>query len=147
MKTCSFKVLFEKDKWPDEADEKAVWRAWVPVLPAAHAWGDTERQALENLRNAVELVLEDLMERGQPIPLEPRPPIADCPRMDNRSAKRRVWPSPKQRCDPFFAHPDGRRVTIHVHSPSQTLKIGTLKEIIENEARWSEEDLTRLGLL
>jgi len=27
------------------------------------------------------------------------------------------------------------------------LKIGTLKEIIENEARWSEEDLTRLGLL
>ncbi|MBI4639726.1 MAG: type II toxin-antitoxin system HicA family toxin [Candidatus Tectomicrobia bacterium] len=47
----------------------------------------------------------------------------------------------------FFVHPDGRRVTIHLHSPGQTLKIGTLQEIIENEARWTEDDLRRLGLI
>jgi len=47
----------------------------------------------------------------------------------------------------FFRHPDGRRVTIHLHRPGQILKIGTLKEIIENQARWSEEDLKRLKLL
>jgi len=47
----------------------------------------------------------------------------------------------------FFRHPDGRRVTIHLHRPGQTLKIGTLKEIIENEAKWTEADLKRLGLL
>ncbi len=46
-----------------------------------------------------------------------------------------------------FRHPDGRRVTLHVHRPGQTLKIGTLQEIIENEALWDEDDLKRLKLL
>jgi predicted RNA binding protein YcfA (HicA-like mRNA interferase family) len=47
----------------------------------------------------------------------------------------------------LFCHPDGRRVILHEHRPGQLLKIGTLKEIIENEARWDESDLKRLGLL
>jgi predicted RNA binding protein YcfA (HicA-like mRNA interferase family) len=46
----------------------------------------------------------------------------------------------------FFKHDDGRRVTIHLHRPGQILPIGTLREIIENEAHWTEEDLGRLGL-
>lgn len=29
MKTHSFQVMLEKDKWPDEPDENAVWRAYV----------------------------------------------------------------------------------------------------------------------
>ncbi len=28
MKTYSFQVVLEKDKWPDEPDEDAVWRAY-----------------------------------------------------------------------------------------------------------------------
>ncbi len=71
MKTYLFKVVLEKDKWPDEAEENAVWRAYVPALSAAHAWGDTAQEALENLRNAVDLILEDLLEQGEPIPEEP----------------------------------------------------------------------------
>ncbi|MBI4639725.1 MAG: type II toxin-antitoxin system HicB family antitoxin [Candidatus Tectomicrobia bacterium] len=71
MKTYTFKVILEKDKWPDEPDEKAVWRASIPILPAAHAWGDTKHQALENLKNAVDLIIEDLIERGETIPEEP----------------------------------------------------------------------------
>ncbi len=47
----------------------------------------------------------------------------------------------------FFAHPDGRTVTLHVHRPGQTLKVGTLKAIIEEQARWTEADLKRLKLL
>ena len=46
----------------------------------------------------------------------------------------------------FYRHPDGRTATLHFHRPGQTLKIGTLQEIIENEARWTEDDLKRLGL-
>ncbi len=46
----------------------------------------------------------------------------------------------------FFKHADNRRVTLHVHRPSQTLPVGTLREIIENEARWDEGDLMRLRL-
>ena len=70
MKSYTFKVVLEKDKWPDEPDEKAIWRAYIPALPAAHAWGDTQQEALENLRNAVELILEDMLEQGEPIPEE-----------------------------------------------------------------------------
>ena len=47
----------------------------------------------------------------------------------------------------FYKHDDGRRVLLHVHCPGQTLPIGTPREIIENEARWDEEDLRRLGVL
>ncbi len=40
-----------------------------------------------------------------------------------------------------------RRVTVPFHRGSDTLRRQTLKTIIERQARWSEEDLTRLGLL
>jgi predicted RNA binding protein YcfA (HicA-like mRNA interferase family) len=47
----------------------------------------------------------------------------------------------------FFKHPDGRRVTIHLHRHGQILPLGTLQEIIENKAPWTEEDLRRLRLI
>ena len=74
LKFYTFKVVLEKDKWPDEPDEKAIWRAYVPLLKhrGAHAWGDTPEQALENLQNAVELLLEYMKEKGEPIPEEPK---------------------------------------------------------------------------
>ena len=67
----TFKVVLESDKWPDEPDTRAVWRAYIPRLPGAHAWGDTPQQALEHLRDAVDLIVEDMIERGEPIPTEP----------------------------------------------------------------------------
>jgi predicted RNase H-like HicB family nuclease len=79
MKSYVFKVVFEKDKWPDEPDEKAIWRAYVPALPSAHAWGDTQQEALENLRNAVEFVIEDLQERQEEIPKEAIERVSDEP--------------------------------------------------------------------
>lgn len=64
MKTYSFKVVLEKDKWPDDPDEKAVWRAYIPALEhkGAASWGYTEKEALENLKNAVDLLVEHLLE-------------------------------------------------------------------------------------
>jgi predicted RNA binding protein YcfA (HicA-like mRNA interferase family) len=47
----------------------------------------------------------------------------------------------------FFAHPDGRTTTIHLHKMNQTFAIGTLKSIIEQQVQWVEDDLKRLGLL
>ena len=47
----------------------------------------------------------------------------------------------------FFAHPDGRTTTIHLHKMSQTFAPGTLRSIIRRQARWTETDLERLGLL
>ena len=47
----------------------------------------------------------------------------------------------------IFYHPDGRRVSITFHAPSQTFTRKTLKSMIETEARWTDEDLKRLKLI
>ena len=73
MKTYLFEAVLEKDKWPDEPDEKAVWRAYIPALEhkGAASWGYTEKEALENLENAVDLLVAHLLEVGEDIPTDP----------------------------------------------------------------------------
>jgi predicted RNA binding protein YcfA (HicA-like mRNA interferase family) len=44
----------------------------------------------------------------------------------------------------IYYHPDGRRVTVTFHHPSDAFPIKTLKRILEEEAGWTEEDLRRL---
>ncbi len=46
-----------------------------------------------------------------------------------------------------YRHPDGRRVTLSFHHSADTFRAGTLKSIIEIQARWSGDDLHRLQLL
>jgi predicted RNA binding protein YcfA (HicA-like mRNA interferase family) len=46
-----------------------------------------------------------------------------------------------------YRHPDGRRVTLSFHHSSDTFRPGTLRSIIELQARWSEPDLVRLELV
>jgi predicted RNA binding protein YcfA (HicA-like mRNA interferase family) len=45
-----------------------------------------------------------------------------------------------------YRHKDGRRVTLTFHHSSDTFPLGTLKSMIEIQARWTEGDLRRLGL-
>ena len=73
MKTYLFQAVLEQDKWPDEPDEKAVWRAYIPALEhkGAASWGYTEKEALENLENAVDLLVAHLLEVGEDIPTDP----------------------------------------------------------------------------
>ena len=74
MKTYAFKVVLEKDKWPDEPDEKAVWRAYIPVLEeiGAATFGDTQEEALKNMQEVLEMIVDELIEGGKPIPEQPR---------------------------------------------------------------------------
>lgn len=46
-----------------------------------------------------------------------------------------------------YRHPDRRRVTISFHRPGDTFPPKTLKTMIEIQARWTEDDLDRLGLV
>lgn len=46
-----------------------------------------------------------------------------------------------------YLHPDRRRVTVSFHHASDTFRLGTLRSMIEEQARWTEEDLRRLELL
>jgi predicted RNA binding protein YcfA (HicA-like mRNA interferase family) len=45
-----------------------------------------------------------------------------------------------------YGHADGRRATVTFHRASDTFPIGTLRSIIELQARWTEDDLRRLSL-
>jgi predicted RNA binding protein YcfA (HicA-like mRNA interferase family) len=46
-----------------------------------------------------------------------------------------------------YIHRDGRRVTVPFTRDGDTFAIGTLRSMIEMQARWTADDLRRLGLL
>jgi predicted RNase H-like HicB family nuclease len=62
MKSYLLRVVVE----PDEG----VWRAYVPELEAkgAATWGHTGDEALRNIQEVTQLVVEELLENCQPLP-------------------------------------------------------------------------------
>jgi predicted RNase H-like HicB family nuclease len=58
-----FTVVLEQE--PDEG-----FVASVPALPGCVSQGDTREDALRNIREAIELYLQDCRESGDPIPSE-----------------------------------------------------------------------------
>ncbi|MCY3744337.1 MAG: type II toxin-antitoxin system HicB family antitoxin [Candidatus Poribacteria bacterium] len=83
MKTYSFQVVLEKDKWPDEPDENAVWRAYIPALEhqGASSWGYTQKETLKNLQDAVDLLIESFLAHEKELPsgLSAQTQISDLP--------------------------------------------------------------------
>ena len=51
-------------------DENGEWCASCPSLPGCHSQGDTRDQALENIKEAIELYVEALEADGLPVPPE-----------------------------------------------------------------------------
>jgi predicted RNA binding protein YcfA (HicA-like mRNA interferase family) len=45
-----------------------------------------------------------------------------------------------------YRRPGGGRAVIHYHHASDTLPLGTLRNVLEG-TRWTEDDLRRLGLI
>lgn len=72
LKTYIFRVVLEEDRWPDEPPSAAVWRAYVPSLESlgAATWGKTQQEALKNIQDVLEMIIEELEEEGKPIPTE-----------------------------------------------------------------------------
>ena len=62
MKVYDFKVLLE----PDE--ETGGYVVSCPVLPGCYTQGDTIDEALENIKEAILLCLEDIRAQNQSIP-------------------------------------------------------------------------------
>jgi len=62
MKVYDFKVLLE----PDE--EAGGYVVTCPSLPGCYSQGDTIEEALANIREAIELCLEDMVALGQAVP-------------------------------------------------------------------------------
>jgi predicted RNase H-like HicB family nuclease len=62
MKSYVFTVKVEPDA--------NAWRAYVPELEAkgAATWGKTRQEALSNMHEVLQMVLEDLLEEGEALP-------------------------------------------------------------------------------
>jgi len=46
-----------------------------------------------------------------------------------------------------YLHPDGRRVTVSFHRSGDTFRPKILEIMLEDQAKWNEEDLKKLKLL
>lgn len=53
-----------------EALEKGGFSVTIPSLPGCVTWGETFDQAVLMAKEAIELWLENIVERGEPIPEE-----------------------------------------------------------------------------
>jgi len=51
-----------------EPSPEGGYVAVVPALPGCYSQGDTVEEALKGAREAIELTLEDMEARGEPIP-------------------------------------------------------------------------------
>ena len=62
LTTYTFRIVIE----PDEDR----WRAYCPELEAqgASTWGYTKEEALQNIREVLEMVVAELVEEGKPVP-------------------------------------------------------------------------------
>lgn len=67
MKSYVFKVVVEPDQFEDG---RKAFNAHCPELPGAITWGSTEAEALEKIKDAIQLVVEEMQEQGQSIPAE-----------------------------------------------------------------------------
>ena len=66
MKSYVFKVVVEPDKFEDGRD---AWHASCPALKGCHTCGHTRDEALTNIREAIDLYVQDLIEAGEKIPV------------------------------------------------------------------------------
>jgi predicted RNase H-like HicB family nuclease len=62
MRSFILRVVLEQDE--------DVWRAYVPELEAkgAATWCHTREEALKNIQEVAQMVLEELQEDGEPLP-------------------------------------------------------------------------------
>jgi predicted RNase H-like HicB family nuclease len=67
MKSYLFKVVIEDDEFPDGGK---AYHAYCPALKGCHTWGYTPEEAKENIKEAVEGYIEDLIAHGEPVPAD-----------------------------------------------------------------------------
>lgn len=62
MKSYLFSVVVEKDE--------DVWRAYAPELESrgAATWGHSRDEALRNIEEVLQMVVEDMLQAGEPLP-------------------------------------------------------------------------------
>lgn len=65
MKSYVFRVVVEDDAIEDGS---RAYHAYCPALKGCHTWAYTHDEAIANIREAVELYVDDLKEAGEDVP-------------------------------------------------------------------------------
>jgi predicted RNase H-like HicB family nuclease len=51
-----------------QLEDDGRWSSWIDALPGCASWGYTEQEALDGLRAAADLYVEDMIDAGEEIP-------------------------------------------------------------------------------
>ena len=154
--TYNFKIVAEPDE--DFDGHPSGWHAYCPSLErqGASTWGETEDDALKNIKELVRMAVESMLEHGDRNPEEPsdqvevtvEPRVAvtvclvpiDYGQLRNTTAREII--SALIRVSPDLL--PSRPADFHGGS---TFKRKTLKSMIELQACWTDEDLKRFKLI
>ena len=68
MKSYIFSVVIEPDTFEDGRE---AFLARCPALNGCQTWGHTAEEALANIQEAVQLYVEDMMEEGDDVVIDP----------------------------------------------------------------------------
>jgi predicted RNase H-like HicB family nuclease len=63
-----FRVVVEQDR---TASGQEAYHAYCPASKGCHTWGRKYDEAFANVREAIELYVEDLRGAGESVPLDP----------------------------------------------------------------------------
>ncbi len=58
MKSTTFRTIIERD-------EGNTFHGYAPALPGCHTWGETLEETRKNLREAIELYIQSLIDDGE----------------------------------------------------------------------------------
>jgi predicted RNase H-like HicB family nuclease len=61
MKTFVLKVNLKEE-------EDGRWSATIPALPGCSSWGHSSQEALDNIKDAAAIYIEDMIEAGEGLP-------------------------------------------------------------------------------
>lgn len=67
MRAYIFRIVLEPDRFDDGRE---AWHAYCPALKGCHTWGHSREEAIANCREAVDLYVQDLIEAGEPVPVD-----------------------------------------------------------------------------
>ena len=61
MKTLVLRVTLKEE-------EDGRWSASIPALPGCSSWGYSKQEALDNIKDAAEIYIEDMIDAGEGLP-------------------------------------------------------------------------------
>ena len=65
MKSYGFKVVIEDDQFEDGTP---AFHVYCPSLKGARTYGKTQEEALRNIQEVVQMIVDGLIEEGKPVP-------------------------------------------------------------------------------